>query len=153
MGLSPLTILHFRISLLRPHFPRKRLFESKIFGYFFHWTSWMKTMAAQKSRDIVTGWWKVLLHIFGTSWMSHGPMPMFFYHSPLYSRCFITVLTMSSLGKNLSSPIFGVRSFLNKADVIFYLYITECTWWCTGQWPHRPRRRRREPGHRGRSPG
>ena len=50
----------------------------------------------------------------------------FFYHSPLYSRCFITVLTMSSLGKNLSSPIFGVRSFLKQGwcDILLSTWLS-----------------------------
>ena len=47
------------------------------------------------------------------------------------------------------------RQVIPKTRLMWYstFNMTECTWWCTGQWPHRPRRRRREPGHRGRSPG
>ena len=101
------------------------MFESKIFGYFFHLN---EDNGGSKVKRYCYGLVKgSVAHIWDELKVTWSYANVF-YHSPLYSRCFITVLTMSSLGKNLSSPIFGVRSFLNKADVIFYLYITECTW-------------------------
>ena len=47
------------------------------------------------------------------------------------------------------------RQVIPEARLMWYstFNMTKCTWWCTGQWPHRPRRRRREPGRRERSPG
>ena len=48
--------------------------QSKIFGFYVHfwynlWTSLIEAIRAQEFKAILTGWWKDVFWIFGTSWM------------------------------------------------------------------------------------
>ena len=77
-GSIPIKKLHWINMPLCLPFPRKQLFQSEKFGYYFHfWYTFgdkkkKEATAAKESIEILTGWWKDVLKIFGTSWISCG---------------------------------------------------------------------------------
>ena len=79
MGLSPLNICIREIWPFAPIFQGNNCFRVKYLKITFTFniylgTSWKEAKSAKKSIEILTGWWKVVFQIFGTSWMLYGPV-------------------------------------------------------------------------------
>ena len=77
MGLSPLNICIREIWPFAPIFQGNNCFRVKYLKITFTFniylgTSWKEAKSAKKSIEILTGWWKVVFQIFGTSWMLCG---------------------------------------------------------------------------------
>ena len=77
MGLSPLNICIREIWPFAPIFQGNNCFRIKYLKITFTFniylgTSWKEAKSAKKSIEILTGWWKVVFQIFGTSWMLCG---------------------------------------------------------------------------------
>ena len=64
--LAPIAMLCFRV----------RYLDITFTFYTYLGTNLLEATAAQESIEILTGWWKDVLQIFGTSWMSFGSVAL-----------------------------------------------------------------------------
>ena len=77
LGLSPWKKCISEICRFAPIFQGNNCFRVKYLKITFTFniylgTSWKEAKSAKKSIEILTGWWKVVFQIFGTSWMLCG---------------------------------------------------------------------------------